>query len=472
MSYLFGDSMQSILIIDDDKPSLEAMSDALSSQGYFVVSKASGKTALKEMQDKRFDIVLTDLKMPDMDGIEILKTIKNMDPNALVILITAYGSVDKAVEAMKLGAEDFITKPISLSELRGKVKKAIEKQIQNIKQQNSDLQNQNAILLNQNLVLQQQINKNYGFSEIIGKSKPMQDIFNQLRMVAPTNANVLIYGETGTGKELVARAIHSNSLRKDKPFIPINCSALSKDLLESELFGHEKGAFTGAIKQRQGAFELANGGTLLLDEVSEMAIEIQAKFLRVIESQQFRRLGGEVDVSVDVRIIASTNRNLEQDVESGKFRRDLYYRLRVVSVNLPPLRQRREDIPFLVSDFIDELSNRNGRIVSSIDHEALNKLISYEWPGNVRELKNCIESMVVMAKSQTLGMDDLPESIRNISSSEGRPSEQIGMSIDDAEKEAIKKALESTNWNKTQAADVLKMGLRTLHRKIKKYGLG
>jgi transcriptional regulator with PAS, ATPase and Fis domain len=261
-------------------------------------------------------------------------------------------------------------------------------------------------------------------------------------------------------------------LRKDKPFIPINCSALSKDLLESELFGHEKGAFTGAIKQRQGAFELANGGTLLLDEVSEMAIEIQAKFLRVIESQQFRRLGGEVDVSVDVRIIASTNRNLEQDVESGKFRRDLYYRLRVVSVNLPPLRQRREDIPFLVSDFIDELSNRNGRIVSSIDHEALNKLISYEWPGNVRELKNCIESMVVMAKSQTLGMDDLPESIRNISSSEGRPSEQIGMSIDDAEKEAIKKALESTNWNKTQAADVLKMGLRTLHRKIKKYGLG
>jgi DNA-binding NtrC family response regulator len=464
--------MQSILIIDDDKPSLEAMSDALSSQGYFVVSKASGKTALKEMQDKHFDIVLTDLKMPDMDGIEILRTIKNMDPNALVILITAYGSVDKAVEAMKLGAEDFITKPISLSELRGKVRKAIEKQIQNIKQQNSDLQNQNAILLNQNLVLQQQINENYGFSEIIGKSKPMQDIFSQLRMVAPTNANVLIYGETGTGKELVARAIHSNSLRKDKPFIPINCSALSKDLLESELFGHEKGAFTGAIRKRQGAFELANGGTLLLDEVSEMAIGIQAKFLRVIESQQFRRLGGEVDVSVDVRIIASTNRNLEQDVESGKFRRDLYYRLRVVSVNLPPLRQRREDIPFLVGNFIKELSNRNGRIVSSIDRKALNKLIGYEWPGNIRELKNCIESMVVMAQSQTLGIDDLPESIRNISASEGQPSEQMGMlSMDDVEKEAIRKALESTNGHKTLTADILKMGRSTLHRKIKKYGL-
>jgi two-component system, NtrC family, response regulator HydG len=427
-----------------------------------VVSKASGKAALKEMQDKRFDIVLTDLKMPDIDGIEILKTVKNIDPYTQVILITAYGSVDKAVEAMKSGAEDFITKPVSLTELRGKIKKAIENQIPNVK---------NDILLNQNLDFQQQIYENYGFSNIIGRSKPMQDIFNQLKLIAPTNANVLIYGETGTGKELVARAIHSNSLRKDKPFIPINCSALSKDLLESELFGHEKGAFTGAIKQRQGAFELANGGTLLLDEVSEMDIGIQAKFLRVIESQQFRRLGGEVDVSVDVRIIASTNRNLEQYVESGKFREDLYYRLRVVTINLPPLRQRREDIPFLIGSFINELSNRNGRIVSSIDREALNGLMGYEWPGNIRELKNCIESMVVMAQSQTLGVNDLPENIRNMSVSEGQSSEQGGMSMDSVEKEAIRKALESTNGNRTQAAEVLKMGLRTLHRKIKKYGL-
>lgn len=454
--------MQSILIIDDDEPSLDAMSDALSSQGYFVVSKASGKAALREIQDKRFDIVLTDLKMPDIDGIEILKAVKSMDPYTQVILITAYGSVDKAVEAMKSGAEDFITKPVSLAELRGKIRKAIESQIAGAK---------NDILFNQNLDFQQQTNGDYGFFDIIGKSKPMQDVFSQLKMVAPTNANVLIYGETGTGKELVARAIHSYSLRRDKPFIPINCSALSKDLLESELFGHEKGAFTGAIKQRQGAFELANGGTLLLDEVSEMDIGIQAKFLRVIESQRFRRLGGEVDVSVDVRIIAATNRNLEQDAESGKFRRDLFYRLRVVTVSLPPLRQRKEDIPLLVGSFIKELSSRNGKVISSMDQEALDKLMDYEWPGNIRELRNCVESMVVMAQSQTLGVDSLPENIRNIPVSEGQSSEQSGMSIDDIERDAIRKALESTNGNKTQAADILKMGLRTLHRKIKKYGL-
>ncbi|HGE69812.1 TPA: sigma-54-dependent Fis family transcriptional regulator [Candidatus Poribacteria bacterium] len=464
--------MQSILIIDDDKPTLEAMSDALESQGYLVVSKTSGKSALKELQERRFDIVLTDWKMPDMDGIEILKAVKNIDPFTQVILITAYGSVDNAVEAMKLGAVDYITKPVkNLAELRNKVKNAIENQIQSLKQQNAILQSQNEILLSQNLFLQQQINENYGFSNIIGKSKKMQDIFNQLRLISPTNANVLIYGETGTGKELIARAIHSNSLRKDKPFIPINCAALSSDLLESELFGHEKGAFTGAIKRRQGAFELANGGTLLLDEVSEMSLEIQAKFLRVVENQQFMRLGGETNVSIDVRIIAATNKNLEQEVESGKFRRDLFYRLRVVTINLPPLRERKEDIPFLVDAFIKELSSKNGKNVTSIDREALNKLMSYDWPGNIRELKNCIESMIVMAQSTKLGVEDLPENIKNITTSEIKSSSFAVMSIDDIEKEAIKKAMIATNGNKTQAAEILGMGLRTLHRKIKKYGI-
>ncbi len=463
--------MQSVLIIDDDKPTLEAMSDALESQGYFVVSKTSGKSALKELQERRFDIVLTDWKMPDMDGIEILKAVKNIDPYTQVILITAYGSIDNAVEAMKLGAVDYITKPVkNLAELRNKVRNAIENQIQSLKQQNAVLQSQNEILLNQNLLLQQQINENYGFSNIIGRSKPMQNIFNQLRLIAPTNANVLIYGETGTGKELIARAIHSNSLRKDKPFIPINCAALSSDLLESELFGHEKGAFTGAIKRRQGAFELANGGTLLLDEVSEMSLEIQAKFLRVVENQQFMRLGGETNVSVDVRIIAATNKNLEQEVEAGRFRRDLFYRLRVVTINIPPLRERKEDIPFLVDAFIKELSDKNGKNVTSIDREALNKLMNYDWPGNIRELKNCIESMIVIAQSSTLKVEDLPENIRNTTISDIQSPTTV-MSIDDLEKEAIKKAMIATNGNKTQAAEILGMGLRTLHRKIKKYGL-
>ena len=464
--------MESVLIVDDDKPTLEAMSDALNSQGYEVISQSSGKEALKVMREKRFDVVLTDLKMPDVDGMEILKAAKDMDPHVQVILITAHGSVDKAVEAMRAGAVDFIEKPVkSLNGLRGKVKKAIEKQIQSLRQQNIDLQNQNMILQSQNVVLQQQINERFGFSNIIGSSKPMHDIFNQLRLIAPTKANVLIYGETGTGKELIARAIHSNSPRKDKPFIPINCAAISSSLLESELFGHEKGSFTGAIRQRQGAFELANNGTLLLDEVSEMSYETQAKFLRVVENQQFMRLGGTTKIAVDVRIISSTNRNLIEEVKSGRFREDLYYRLKVVTINIPPLWQRKEDIPLLVNAFLQEFSEKNDKNVKSIDKEALDKLINYDWSGNIRELRNCIESMIVMAQSDRLEISDLPLNIRGINISATKLIDKPNMSIDEIEKEAIKKALDVTNGNKTQAAELLKMGLRTLHRKIQKYKL-
>jgi DNA-binding NtrC family response regulator len=464
--------MENVLIIDDDKPTLEAMSDALSTQGYEVTSKSSGKEALEAMQEKKFDVVLTDLKMPDIDGMNILKAAKDMDPHAQVILITAHGSIDTAVEAMRAGAADFIEKPVkNLKELRDKTKKAIERQIQSIKEQNVTLQNQNMVLQNQNTVLQQQINEKFGFSNIIGNSKPMHDIFAQLRLVAPTKANVLIYGETGTGKELIARAIHSNSPRKDKPFIPINCAAISSSLLESELFGHEKGSFTGAIKQRQGAFELANEGTLLLDEVSEMSVETQAKFLRVVDDQKFMRLGGSSRITVDVRIISATNKDLKKEIETGKFREDLYYRLKVVTINIPPLRERKEDIPVLVNTFIREFSEKNDKNVKKISIEALDKLINYDWPGNVRELRNCIESMVVMTQSDSLEIYDLPLNIRGVAISIAQPIIQSGMSIDEMEKEAIKKALESTNGNKTQTAEILKIGLRTLHRKIQKYKL-
>jgi len=460
------------LIIDDDKPTLEAMSDALITQGYEVTSKSSGKEALKAMQEKRFDVVLTDLKMPDIDGMDILKAAKDMDIHAQVILITAHGSIDTAVEAMRAGAADYIEKPVkNLKELRDKTKKAIERQIQGIKEQNVTLQNQNMVLQNQNTVLQQQINEKFGFSNIIGNSKPMHDIFAQLRLVAPTKANVLIYGETGTGKELIARAIHSNSPRKNKPFIPINCAAISSSLLESELFGHEKGAFTGAIKQRQGAFELANEGTLLLDEVSEMSVETQAKFLRVVDDQRFMRLGGSSRITVDFRIISATNKDLKKEVETGKFREDLYYRLKVVTMDIPPLRERKEDIPILVNTFIREFSEKNDKNVKKISIEALDKLINYEWSGNVRELRNCIESMVVMTQSDNLEIHDLPLNIRGVAISVSQPTMQSGMSIDEIEKEAIKKALESTNGNKTQTAEILKIGLRTLHRKIQKYEL-
>lgn len=466
--------MENVLIIDDDKPTLEAMSDALITQGYEVTSKSSGKDALTAMQEKRFDVVLTDLKMPDIDGMDILKAAKDMDPHAQVILITAHGSIDTAVEAMRAGAADFIEKPVkNLRELRDKTKKAIERQIQSLRDQNINLQNQNMVLQNQNTVLQQQINEKFGFSNIIGNSKPMHYIFDQLRLVAPTKANILIYGETGTGKELIARAIHSSSPRKDKPFIPINCAAISSSLLESELFGHEKGAFTGAIKQRQGAFELANEGTLLLDEVSEMSVETQAKFLRVVEDQQFMRLGGTKPISVDIRIISATNKELTKEIETRRFREDLYYRLKVITISIPPLRQRKEDIPLLIHAFISEFGKKNNKSIMKIEKEALDKMVSYDWPGNVRELRNCIESMVIMSQSDTLTINDLPLFMRDIPALITESSIQSGISsIDEMEKEAIRKTLETTNGNKTQAAEILRIGLRTLHRKIQKYRLG
>jgi len=446
--------MQSILIIDDNKSELEAMSEALSRQGYEVVSKSSGEEALKIMQEHTFDVVLTDLKMPDVDGMEILKAAKDADSEARVIMITGYGSIDKAVEAMRAGAEDFIPKPFeSIAELRERVRKAID----------------NQALRRQNVALQKQLDEKFGFSNIIGNSKPMHEVFNQLKLVAPTRANVLIVGETGTGKELIARAIHNNSPRKSKPFIPINCAAISSSLLESELFGHEKGAFTDAVRQRQGAFELANGGTLFLDEVSEMSPEIQAKFLRVIEDQEFRRLGGMAPVKVDVRIISATNKDLQ---ESGRIRDDLYYRLKVVTINVPPLRERKEDIPLLVNAFLQEYSRENGKNVTRVSREAMDRLINYNWRGNVRELRNCIESMVVMATSNRLEVADLPLNIRGAENVQLQSVISVGTSMEEIERETIKRTLESTNGNKTEAAKILKISLRTLHRKIKKYGLG
>jgi DNA-binding NtrC family response regulator len=458
--------MQTILIVDDDEATLEAMSDALSDQGYEIVNTSSGKEALDIMQEQQFDVVLTDLKMPDVDGMEILRTARSIDSQPLVIMITAYGSIDRAVEAMRAGAEDFIQKPVkSLGELREKVRKAIE---------NQSLRRQNIVLQRQNVALQRQIDEKFGFSNIIGNSKQMHEVFDQLRLVAPTKANVLICGETGTGKDLIAHAIHNNSPRKDKPFVPINCAAISSSLLESELFGHEKGAFTDAIRQRQGAFELANGGTLLLDEVSEMSPEIQAKFLRVVEDQPFMRVGGKDLIKVDVRIISSTNRDLSEEVESGRFREDLYYRLKVVTINVPPLRERRSDIPLLVNAFLQEFSRENSKNINQIDREAMDRLVNYDWPGNVRELRNEIESMVVMSTSGRIEVDDLPVNIRGArvhASSQPPPIVQAGMSMEEIEREVIRKTLEDTNGNRTRTAEILKIGLRTLHRKIQKYGL-
>jgi len=455
--------MQNILIIDDDRADLEALSEVLTSKVYYISTSQSGKEALKILQQKEFDVVLTDLIMPDVDGMEILRTAKGIDPAAQVILITGLGSIDKAVEAMKEGAADFIEKPVrSIAELREKVRKAIEEQ---------NLQRQNMMLQDQNISLRMQLDEKFGFANIIGNSKKMHEVFTQLKLVSPTKANVMICGETGTGKELIARAIHNNSPRKDKSFIAINCAAITKDLLESELFGHEKGAFTGADRQRKGAFELADGGTLLLDEVSEMGIETQAKFLRVLEDPAFRRVGGEIPTKVDVRIISSTNRDLSAEVENGNFREDLYYRLKVVTINIPPLRERKDDIPVLVNAFLQEFSKENNRSATQIEREALDRLISYDWPGNIRELRNCIESMVVMSTTEKISVADLPPNIRGLQPSISQSNTQNGMSMEDIEKETIRKALEAADGNRTKAAETLKIGLRTLYRKMDKYGL-
>lgn len=455
--------MQTILIVDDDEATLEAMSDVLNVQDYKIVSTSNGEEALNIMQEQPFDVVLTDLKMPDVHGMEILRAAKSMDPQTQVIVITAYGSVDKAVEAMRAGAVDFIEKPVkSLAELREKVRKAVE---------NQSLQRQNIALQRQNVALQQQIHEKFGLSNIIGNSKQMHEMFAQIKLVAPTKANVLISGETGTGKDLIALAIHNNSPRKDKSFIPINCAAISSDLLVSELFGHERGAFTGAVRQRQGAFELADGGTLLLDEVGEMSPEIQARFLRVVEHQQFMRLGGMNPIKVDVRIISATNKDLSKEVESGRFREDLYYRLKVVTIHVPPLRDRRSDIPLLINAFLQDFNEDNGKNVTQIDREVIDRMMRYHWPGNVRELKNLMESMVVMSTSDKIELADLPANIRGAEDSQPQSIDYVGMPMEDIEKEVIRKTLENTNGNRTQAAKILKIGLRTLHRKIEKYDL-
>ena len=455
--------MQNILIVDDHEPTLEAMSEVLSSQGYRVVSTSSGKEALDVMQRQPFDVILTDLIMPDVDGMEILEAARGMDSLPAVIVITAYGSVDKAVEFMRAGADDFIQKPVdSINELREKVRKAIE---------NQSLRQRNLALQRQNIALHKQIDEKFGFTNIIGNSEEMHEIFSQLKLVSPTKANVLICGATGTGKEVIANAIHNNSPRKDRPFIPINCAAISRELLASELFGHERGAFTGADKQRKGAFELADGGTLFLDEVSEISSDIQARFLRVVEAQQFQRLGGQVFINVDVRIISATNRDLAAEVKSGRFREDLYYRLKVVTINIPSLKERKSDIPLFANAFLRELSEENNKDVNQIDREAMKRLMNYDWPGNVRELRNTIESMVVMATSDKLEVSDLPENIRGAENSQPPSTVHSGMSMEEIEKEVIRKTLENTNGNRTQTAKILDIGLRTLHRKIQKYGL-
>ncbi len=446
-----------ILIIDDNETHNLAVEEGLERVGYRCKTAATGREALSALEQESFDLVITDLRLPDVGGLEILKTVKENDLGAEVIVVTGHGSVESAVAAMKDGASDYLTKPVNLEELRTKVKKALEKQQ----------------LSRENKELHEVLEKRLGFEGISGSSPRMQRIFDVIRQIAPTDTTVLITGESGTGKELVARAIHNRSRRKGQSFVAINCAAFAEGVLESELFGHEKGAFTGAVQKRLGRVESANKGTLFLDEVGEMPLATQVKLLRVIEQREITRVGSNAQIDVDVRFLAATNRNLKAAIADGTFREDLYFRLKVVNVEIPPLRERPEDIPPLIDQFLSEFASKHHKKVDGISHDARNSLMSYEWPGNVRELRNAVENMVVFSRTSELSVQDLPLDITPAEASPPlfREKSDGARSLASLERHAIEDALSKVDGNREKAAQMLGISERTLYRKIKVYEL-
>jgi len=454
-----------VLVIDDDEAHAEALADGLEMDDYACSIASSGTAGIALMESESFDAVLTDLKMSDKSGLEVLKEAKALQPDAVVLLVTGHATVESAVDAMRFGAEDYLSKPVNLGELRAKLKKAVEK---------ARLRQQNLVLLQENAELRRQFEKRFGFEGILGHSPQMQRIFEILAQVSGTHATVLILGESGTGKELVARAIHTNSPRVKKHFVAVNCAALSEGLIESELFGHKKGAFTGATADKIGRIVYADGGTLFLDEVGDMPLATQAKLLRVLETREVMPVGGNATQHVDVRLLAATNRDLREMVKEGTFREDLLFRLQVVTVNLPALRERTGDVPLLIDFFIGQLAPEHGRVVRGITPEARALLVRYPWPGNVRELRNAIENMVLLARGDQLGVDDVPELIKS-----GQGADQThaggfdlaGRSLAEVERALITENLKLMDGNRQKAAKVLGIGERTLYRKIKEYGL-
>ncbi|HON06882.1 MAG TPA: sigma-54 dependent transcriptional regulator [Verrucomicrobiota bacterium] len=455
-----------LLIVDDEVPTRSGLRDALEDRFdiYVAEDAATAKELLKEQQ---FDALLTDLRLPQEDGIKLIEFAKSLKKPPICILMTAYGSEDVAVEAMKRGADDYISKGrLQIDELEIRIEKALRSKH----------------LESENIKLRSELDSRFGLENIIGESPKMREIFDIIRQVAPTEATVLIYGESGTGKELVARAIHQLSPRSHRPLVIVHCAALSPTLLESELFGHEKGAFTGAFERRIGRFEEANGGTLFLDEIGEIDPAIQVKLLRFLGEHSFERVGSNKTIKSDVRIIAATNRNLYEMVKKGTFREDLYYRLRVVEINLPPLREKKIDIPLLAANFIKEFAIKNGKVVTGINDEAMEYLLKYDWPGNVRELRTTIEHAVVFCKGDTITARDLPLFIRQpnrpeiTSDSNTSTKPQINapdspLTIKEAEKQLIINALNECGGNRTLAAKRIGISRRTLHRKLKEYDI-
>lgn len=443
-----------ILIVDDEKSTREGLARALR-RSFAVHLAEDGARALEVLDRHEIDVVLSDLRMPGMDGITLIQRILARTPQPVCILLTAYGSIETAVEAIKRGATDYLTKPVNLDELEWRLKKALR--AKEMEQENRRLH--------------EQLDEKYGMENIVGQSAAIQEVFDTIRQVAPSRANVLIQGETGTGKELVAQAIHRLSPRSKGPLITVHCAALPPTLLESELFGHEKGAFTGATERRPGRFELADGGSLFLDEIGDIDAAIQVKILRVLEQRTFERVGGRETLEVDVRLMAATNRDLKQRVEEGAFREDLFYRLDVVTISLPPLRERTEDIPLLVRKFLEEFNRENNKQIEDLTPDCMTALLTHPWPGNIRELRNVIERMVVLARQSRLTVRDLPAHLRKGADEPRPPVVTPDMSLNDAERTMIIKALETHGGNRTKAAQQLGISRRTLHRKLNEYGL-
>lgn len=442
-----------ILLVDDDQDVLDGLKKILTQDGYTVSTASSGYEALNLLSKRGFDIIITDMKLPGMGGLSLIQEIRKKNEPVAIVVITAYSSVKTAVDAIKCGADDYLTKPLNVEELEIVLEKLWERQQ----------------LVVQNLILKEKLKDKYKFSELIGSSPRMDCIFKLIGDVSSSMAAVLITGETGTGKELVANAIHYRSDRACMPFVALHCAALSEGVLESELFGHEKGAFTDAIKARKGRFEIADHGTLFLDEVGEMSLKVQVKLLRVLEKGEFERVGGEKTLKVDVRLIAATNRNLEKEIAEGRFREDLLYRLNVVSIHLPPLRERQEDIPLLSNFFVVKYAKKYKKEIEGLTPEVVNTLCAYHWPGNVRELEHVIERAVVLCKNSAISIENLPEAIISKKEDVAVVKIPIGLSLKEAEKEIIQKTLQMTRGSKKDAAKILGISTRKIEYKVKEW---
>jgi two-component system, NtrC family, response regulator len=443
-----------VLIVDDEQNAREALKTILTEEGYEVAEAPDGEAGLATLSEFRPEAVLCDVRMPKVDGLTFLHRAKEDGHECLFLMMTAFATIEAAVEAMKSGAEDYITKPLDVSAVLARLEKALEK----------------SRLVKENQVLRERIREKYQFASIVGDSAELQAVFDVVKRAAPTRATVLILGESGTGKELIAQAIHEESPRSDKPFVKVNCAALSETLLESELFGHEKGSFTGAVGRREGRFELADGGTLFLDEIGDITPALQVKLLRVLQQREFERVGGTSTLKVDVRVVAATNKDLGAEVKAARFREDLFYRLNVVTVTLPPLRKRKSDVPQLVAHFIDKYNELHGKVVKGLAPGTLNALLSYDWPGNVRELGNVVERAVVLARGSELTSDDLPPTLRGPRPRDRSPESLIpGATLYEIEREAILRTLEMVDGSTSRAADILGISVRKIQYRLKEY---